>query len=170
MISIYQINLSDFPYSVQLFAIWSMLEPTLGILSACLPVMQPALAQLFSTDLLAWSRNGRSTHSTQPWSKNGKSQHTTQTKKSWAKGPSNGAVEPHSQDFERLYDSSYQLGGMNGNSSRVTAPLRAQVPTRESDLEPDLESQRIQRKTSIRVTEHRTRQPGDAATRHNLLF
>lgn len=38
-----------------------MLEPSLGIVNACLPVLQPVAAKIFGPNVFAWSFKGRST-------------------------------------------------------------------------------------------------------------
>lgn len=53
--------------------IWSSLEPCLGIVNACLPVLQPALAKTFGISALDWTHRSTMTVSstkttTSPWS------------------------------------------------------------------------------------------------------
>lgn len=43
--------------------IWSILEPCLGIVNACLPVLQPALAKTFGISALDWSHRSTLTAS-----------------------------------------------------------------------------------------------------------
>lgn len=53
--------------------IWSSLEPCLGIVTACLPVLQPALVKTFGISVFKWSHRSALTTSsakttTSPWS------------------------------------------------------------------------------------------------------
>lgn len=41
-------------------SIWSVLEPCLGIITACLPVLQPALARVLRGNPLEWTRKSTS--------------------------------------------------------------------------------------------------------------
>ncbi|KAI1385850.1 uncharacterized protein F4822DRAFT_356071 [Hypoxylon trugodes] len=49
-------DLSDMTYTVTPGAIYSVLEPTLGVVNACLPTMRPALIRIFGNGSLNWSR------------------------------------------------------------------------------------------------------------------
>lgn len=55
-----QFNMLDFTYDLAKLAIWTDLEPTLGMINACLPVMQPALRRVFGTDNKIVSRTATS--------------------------------------------------------------------------------------------------------------
>lgn len=46
------LDLTDFMYSSANLFSWSMLEPTLGIVNACLPVMQPVFQKLVESGIL----------------------------------------------------------------------------------------------------------------------
>ena len=62
IISLLQLNFSDLSYNITTVTIWGCLEPTLGIMSACLPVLPPLLARLFNfkcTNNLIWLRVDR---------------------------------------------------------------------------------------------------------------
>ncbi len=50
----------DITYDLAKLAIWTDLEPTLGMINACLPVMQPALRRVFGTDNKTVSRTATS--------------------------------------------------------------------------------------------------------------
>ncbi len=52
--------MNDFSYSIVCANIWSTLEPCLGIISACLPVLQPALARVLGGNPLEWTRRSMS--------------------------------------------------------------------------------------------------------------
>lgn len=49
-------DLADMTFTVTEAAYWSVLEPTLGVVNACLPVMRPALRKLFHKDMFTWSK------------------------------------------------------------------------------------------------------------------
>ena len=56
IITITQIDFRDLSFNVVYASIWSILEPCLGIISACLPVLQPALARVVGGSPLEWTR------------------------------------------------------------------------------------------------------------------
>lgn len=47
-------------YTVTPGAIYSVLEPTLGVVNACLPTIKPAVVRLFGPGALNWTRHDRS--------------------------------------------------------------------------------------------------------------
>ena len=49
-------NLDDFSYSAVDLAVWSILEPTLGIVNASLPVLRPVGSQFFKSSAYVWAR------------------------------------------------------------------------------------------------------------------
>lgn len=61
IISILQLNFSDLSYNIVTATIWGCLEPCIGIMSACLPVLPPLLARLFkcTNNNLTWLRDRR---------------------------------------------------------------------------------------------------------------
>ncbi|KAI0601485.1 hypothetical protein F4775DRAFT_582067 [Biscogniauxia sp. FL1348] len=50
-------HLDDMTYTVTSVAIYSILEPTLGVINACLPTIRPVLKRLSGTHGSTWSRN-----------------------------------------------------------------------------------------------------------------
>ena len=56
IISLLQLNFADLSYSIVTATIWGCLEPCLGIMSACLPVLPPLLARIFKCTNLTWLR------------------------------------------------------------------------------------------------------------------
>ncbi|KAL6716937.1 hypothetical protein ACLMJK_004849 [Lecanora helva] len=64
IITLTLIDGSDLSYSMILTSICSILEPCLGIISACLPVLQPALARILGGSPLEWTRKSMSSRST----------------------------------------------------------------------------------------------------------
>jgi hypothetical protein len=51
----FSLTLADNPYDVVNLNIFSTLEPSLGIVNACLPVFQPALAKIHGRGSSAWT-------------------------------------------------------------------------------------------------------------------
>ena len=49
-------NLDDFSYSAVDLGVWSILEPTLGIVNASLPVLHPVGSNIFESSAYAWAR------------------------------------------------------------------------------------------------------------------
>ena len=52
-------DLTDLTYGATPGACWSILEPTLGVVNACLPTMRPSLRKIFNKDVLAWPKVNR---------------------------------------------------------------------------------------------------------------
>ncbi|KAI1487872.1 hypothetical protein F5X96DRAFT_686403 [Biscogniauxia mediterranea] len=50
-------HLDDMTYTVTAGAIYTILEPTLGVINACLPTMRPVLKRLFGTSVSAWPQS-----------------------------------------------------------------------------------------------------------------
>ena len=55
VISITQWDLDDVAYSSTEVSIYSVLEPCLGVVNACLPTIQPALKRIFGPGIAVWS-------------------------------------------------------------------------------------------------------------------
>ncbi|KAI5927096.1 hypothetical protein F4810DRAFT_652294 [Camillea tinctor] len=56
----YTWDLNDFTYTVTPGAIYSVIEPTLGVVNACLPTIKPAIKKVFGPGALAWGSKDRS--------------------------------------------------------------------------------------------------------------
>ena len=54
--AINRLNYSDITYSVVLDSIFTALEPTLGVINACLPLLQPVVSKCSSSTMFSWSR------------------------------------------------------------------------------------------------------------------
>ena len=48
------LDLEDFAYSSAMLTVWSVLEPTLGIVSACIPLLRPAIERVFRPGRFSW--------------------------------------------------------------------------------------------------------------------
>lgn len=87
-------DLTDLTYTETPGAIYSVLEPTLGVVNACLPTIKPAINKLLGPDALNWSRHD-------PESK-GSSNKTPLQKRNRKHG---GSIKGNiTRDFERLDD------------------------------------------------------------------
>lgn len=60
---------TDLAYTVELGAIWTTLEPALGVVNACLPTIRPVLRKVFNRDVLAWSKSSGKNSKNHPWKK-----------------------------------------------------------------------------------------------------
>lgn len=55
-----KLNLLDFSYSIAVEGLLTMLEPTLGVINACLPVVQPAVCTVWRATSSLASSNSQS--------------------------------------------------------------------------------------------------------------
>lgn len=60
---------TDLDYTVELGAIWTTLEPALGVVNACLPTIRPVLRKVFYKDVLASSKTSRKNSNNHSWKK-----------------------------------------------------------------------------------------------------
>ncbi|KUI69419.1 hypothetical protein VM1G_04922 [Cytospora mali] len=87
-------NLSDMTYTVTPGAIYSILEPTLGVVNACLPTIKPAINKMFGPGTLNWSRRDSV-------SKNMSGEATVRNRRSNFIGPVKGNT---TREFDHLED------------------------------------------------------------------
>lgn len=127
IVAVKQLKLTDLSYSAVNDGIWSELEPCLGIVNACLPVLQPALAEILTFNVLTWttkSTRGSSARST----------------RSGIAGRKRALAHEDSRDshFIRQHEDVYPLNGdlpMSGlHGSISTATPDRPLPSKE-DLE-----------------------------------
>lgn len=88
---------TDVVYSSTRGVYWTTLEPTLGVVNACLPVMRPALRKIFNKELSIWSKF----HGTQ-----------VSPERRWFHGSARSASQkggPEKNHFRRLSDPNYLL-------------------------------------------------------------
>ncbi|PVI01621.1 hypothetical protein DM02DRAFT_627521 [Periconia macrospinosa] len=116
VIYVAKMDLTDFAYASVDLSIWSVLEPTLGIVNACLPVLRPIIARLMNSPAFVWAR-------TTVWgSTKSASQGTELTfdknRKSGWKGMLS-SNKPDAKDFKKIRDP-YALDTVNlvGNDPR----------------------------------------------------
>lgn len=102
IVSIQNLNEADFTYSVSLIGIWSFLEPSLGIVSACLPVMQPVLSKISTASVISWTKNLGS-------------KNATSKAQFWGNGGSGSTerIDSRPKKFQRLEDASINLTNLD---------------------------------------------------------
>lgn len=106
--TLYDLDLTDITYSVAQMAMWSSLEPLLGIISACLPVIYPALRDLCAHKVFAWQDSStNSDRSCHPWRR--------------GHGESGGA-QATTKSFQRLDDHTFPLRDGCGISNKIAGP------------------------------------------------
>jgi hypothetical protein len=91
-----ELDTEDFTSSIWMFAILGTMEPMLGIISACLPVIPSIVAHYSDHRVMAWTTGGKSSNSSKLYRSNG------------ANGLSSASQTEHA-DFERLSDHEYPL-------------------------------------------------------------
>lgn len=94
--SIADLDFADFTYSLINDGIWSALEPFLGIVNACLPILQPVIAWLGETSLFSRTRGSLKGSN----SKASSDQNSTKPLQS---------DESDTKNFHRLYNHVYPL-------------------------------------------------------------
>ena len=103
VVVIYNLDLADFTYSAASLSIWSILEPTLGIINACLPLIRPACQEVFKSNVFAWSKASTAQRKTD-------SGHSHRSNK-----PPLQSKASNAQNFHRLYDHLYPLEEVETN-------------------------------------------------------
>lgn len=130
IISLLQLNFSDLSYNIIIATIWGCLEPCIGIMSACLPILPPLLARLFKcTDTLTWLRDRRPSLMSHPTTTTTTTLYNTTTWPDTGTGtpapPTPKSLRPvrrkqlssHVRFHHRLYD----VGNLLGNPSPPAA-------------------------------------------------
>jgi hypothetical protein len=126
---LHNMDLLDLSYSGAALARWSVLEPTLGVVNACLPVMRPVLQKLLGSSRFEWTKASRG------------SRKNVDAESEWLPGPAKGAPSSHpdTKHFHRLTNDSYSLNEVhthgNGASSFAWGPPKGVV--KASLVSPD---------------------------------
>ena len=144
IISLLQLNFSDLSYNIVTATIWGCLEPCIGIMSACLPVLPPLLARLFNfkcTNTLTWLRVDRrpstmshpttTIYNTSTWPGSSSTPATT-TPKSTLR-PIRKQLNSQVRFHHRLYD----VGNLLGNPPPPPPPGRAALLRQPTLLDDD---------------------------------
>ena len=110
--SLLNVSFTDLTYTVTDGLIWSLLEPTLGLVSACLPTMRPLFSRLFPDRLLNRSKGNKS-------SKSGMDHRT----------------------FDRLDEQGYSLVVVNGGASDPSRRMDSKIISNSVRSLDDIETQ-----------------------------
>lgn len=125
-----ELNFLDITYSITPMALWTGLEPTLGVINACLPVIQPVVQTVLNSSLFSRSASGsRSSKTSKLWSLSNSS------KARRRKDLSGGGGDEGT--FHRVDDPSYPLTENVGTLTHISGPQNRSVST-----VGDLEAQR----------------------------
>ncbi|KAL8715376.1 MAG: hypothetical protein Q9220_000709 [cf. Caloplaca sp. 1 TL-2023] len=115
IVSVHNLDLNDLSYTAVEDGIWSDLEPCLGIVNACLPVLQPAVAQMSGFRVFNWTHKGTRDSA-------------TVSPRQWlgaASSPTKG-IKSHDRDvrhFQELGDDWYLLREGASNADCRAVPL-----------------------------------------------
>ncbi|KAF2679344.1 hypothetical protein K458DRAFT_422378 [Lentithecium fluviatile CBS 122367] len=101
--SIRRLDFSNFSYTAAEVEIWSILEPYLGIINACIPVMQPAVRRMFRARHPVSRSQTKNSHPSLP-----------------TIGGSGGTSKNDKRNFRRLHDVSYELQSIDRTGDEVT--------------------------------------------------
>ncbi len=103
--ALYDLDLTDITFSIAPMGLYTLLEPTLGIVNACLPVIQPVLHKLPQLGLSSWLQG------------------TTKRSLTGSGGPSSHQhrCESKAQRFQRLDDHTFPLTKRCGNYNEIAA-------------------------------------------------
>ena len=110
VITIKNVDYSDITYNNILDDICSSLEPTFGVINACLPILQPVMSKVSDSTIVAWSK----------WKSSGG------TSRGWLRTqgtpfePSDGY--PKSRRFHRLPADPYPLTDITASQSHCSGP------------------------------------------------
>lgn len=89
-------DINDFTYAAADLAVWSFLEPSLGIINASLPVLRPVGLRIYNSSAIEWAKSSlRTTRSAGPSSNGQKSRNV------WTRSRSKNS---HVDSFRRLED------------------------------------------------------------------
>lgn len=116
VVYLHTLDLVDFTYSSAMLCVWSVLEPTLGIVNACLPLVRPATDKLYREGLLWFKR----------FTEKLRSEHRLLHVSPQPLSPPN---DPHAKNFYRLYNHLYPLENLDGSQNLFSTSAEA------SDLE-----------------------------------
>lgn len=117
-----RLDLNDLTYNLAKVAVWTGLEPMLGVINACLPVIQPVVKKILESNI--FSRSSRNRNNSKVWmsgsSKSGKKSNT-------------GNIN----SFHRLEETSYPLAEGIGTLTQISGPQSQSFSTSD-----DIEAQK----------------------------
>ncbi|RDL41292.1 uncharacterized protein BP5553_01271 [Venustampulla echinocandica] len=100
VVAIQELDYSDVSYNIVWDTMWTVLEPTLGVINACLPMLQPVASKASNSQLFSYARSGKSTKG------------SGSTKQLWtASSSTRGVRSDHSKakNFVRIPGDGYSL-------------------------------------------------------------
>ncbi len=102
-----KLKLDDLQYNSFYTDLYSVLEPCIAVITACLPVMQPLYAQIASYEIISSLRSSLFSRS-----RKNPQDSLDHTDKGW-KSPFKSAQGNETRHFDRIYDSVYPLTDRN---------------------------------------------------------
>lgn len=109
-------DLTDLTHTVAPGSIWSTLEPSLGIVNACLPVMVPVIRKIFGKDrpaLSTWGGNTGESSTQRRWYGNGEG--------------SKDVINSDTKNFQRITHSTYELDGLRTDPKQINHSQNSDV-------------------------------------------
>lgn len=115
-----RLNYSDITYSAVLNRTCSALEPTLGVINACLPILQPVVSKCCGSTMFSWSRSRLSVG--------------TSSRRLKAKGtPCEPSGGPQSGRFHRMPADLYPLTDVTTTQIHCSGPGNAATSDNDAD-------------------------------------
>lgn len=119
-----RLDLNDLTYNLAKVAVWTGLEPMLGVINACLPVIQPVVKKVIESNLFSRSSRNRT------------------NSKVWMSGSSKAGKKSNTGDnsFRRLEENSYPLTEGIGTLTEISGPQSQSFSTSD-----DIEAQNVEK-------------------------
>ena len=136
VISIHRLDYQDVTYSLVLDNICTSLEPTLGVINACLPILQPVVSKVCGSTVFAWSKN---------WKSSGGSSRG----RLWLKGSHEPSGHSNTDRFRQPPGDLYPLTNLTGTESHISGPGRRAASDKDTDSIYELEAH-----SGIKVKQH----------------
>lgn len=122
LVDLARLDLNDLTYNLAKVAVWTGLEPMLGIINACLPVIQPVVKRVLESNV--FSRSSRNRSNSKVW---------TSSSSKPGKKSNTGDIN----SFHRLEETSYPLAEGIGTLTQISGPQSQSFSTSD-----DLEAQK----------------------------
>ena len=133
IVSVVNLNPKDLSYSAIDDAIWSELEPCLGIINACLPVIPPVVSQISRLAVSRWRL----------WSRSGSTAQDTHAGPSFA-GQGLRPSDTEARSFRRLEEDDYPLTKMSFGGQNYADAIAHGLPDLASG-NPDPNNSKVTR-------------------------